>query len=98
MNNTRKQNKTNKAVKAAPSFKAGSARVKISDSLFGERFLGGEDFCVFHSETDARNEVSTLIANGNSNVISEWEIHTFLSGAWHTTGAGVNPALVQEAA
>jgi hypothetical protein len=86
-NNNAANNNNNKK-----QFALGSARVKISDARFGERFLGGEDFCVFASVEKARAEVSTLLSNSNSNVIDEWEIHQLShTGDWYFVAAGLSP-------
>lgn len=66
----------------------GSARIKIIDACFGPRFLGGADFCVFRSESEARAEIDILRNNGNALVIDEWEIHIFRGDAWVLKAAG----------
>lgn len=84
---TKRTNKT--AVAVTPKFAAGSARVYISDVMFGGRFLGGSDPCIFRSEAAARAEIEILRNNGNSRVIDEWEIQVYrANGDWVMTNAG----------
>lgn len=95
MKNTKRNTKPNQTTNAVRHFNTGAARVVISDSLFGERFLGNHEFIVFTSEAEAREEISRLIScKDNSKVIDSWEIHVWRGDAWLLVSAGENPRIV----
>lgn len=95
MKNTKRNAKPNQTTNNVRNFNTGAARVVISDSIFGERFLGNHEFIIFTSEAEAREEVSRLIScKDNSKVIDNWEIHVWRGDAWLLVGAGVNPRVM----
>lgn len=84
----RKQKTITKTYREVLLSTPGSARLVIEDAIFGARFLGGEEFCVFANENEARRELGYLKAAG-SGCIDEFEIHVLMSnGLWLSKAAG----------